>query len=39
VKEIVTHNSKKFVKPKGFKSEDFTRGHGDVLKESGVIRK
>jgi len=28
----------KFVKPKGLKSDDFTRGHGDVLKESGIIR-
>ena len=29
----------KFVKPKELKSDDFTRGHGDVLKESKVIRK
>jgi ADP-ribose pyrophosphatase YjhB (NUDIX family) len=27
-----------FVKPKELKSDDFTRGHGDVLKELGVIK-
>jgi len=27
----------KFVNPKELSSEDFTRGHGDVLKESGII--
>lgn len=27
----------KFVNPKELGSEDFTRGHGDVLKESGII--
>lgn len=29
----------RFVKPKELTSEDFTRGHGDVLKELGVIKK
>jgi len=29
----------RFVKPKELSSEDFTRGHGDVLKESKIIRK
>ena len=29
----------KFVKPKELSSDDFTRGHGDVLKESKIIRK
>ena len=28
----------KFVKPTDLKSDDFTRGHGDVLKEAGVIK-
>jgi ADP-ribose pyrophosphatase YjhB (NUDIX family) len=27
-----------FIKPKELKSDDFTRGHGDVLKELGMIR-
>jgi ADP-ribose pyrophosphatase YjhB (NUDIX family) len=27
----------RFVNPKELSSEDFTRGHGDVLKESGII--
>jgi ADP-ribose pyrophosphatase YjhB (NUDIX family) len=29
----------KFVKPKGLTSEDFTRGHGDVLKEAKILKK
>jgi len=29
----------RYVKPKELTSEDFTRGHGDVLKELGVIKK
>ena len=29
----------KFVKPKGITSEDFTRGHGDVLKEAKILKK
>jgi len=28
-----------FVRPKDLTSDDFTRGHGDVLKESRLIRK
>jgi len=27
-----------FLKPKGLSAEEFTRGHGDVLKEFGTIR-
>jgi hypothetical protein len=29
----------KFVKPRELASEDFTRGHGDVLREFGLIKK
>jgi ADP-ribose pyrophosphatase YjhB (NUDIX family) len=29
----------KFVKPKDVTSDDFTRGHGDVLREAKIIRK
>jgi len=29
----------RFVKPKELKRDGFTRGHGDVLKEAGIIRK
>ena len=28
----------RFVKPRELKSDDFTRGHGDVLKELGIIK-
>jgi len=28
-----------FVRLKGLRSDDFTRGHGDVLREAGVMRK
>jgi ADP-ribose pyrophosphatase YjhB (NUDIX family) len=28
----------KYVKPEGLTSEDFTRGHGDVLKEYGLLK-
>lgn len=29
----------RFLKPRELKSDDFTRGHGDVLKELGVIKR
>jgi len=29
----------KFVKPNVLASDDFTRGHGDVLKELGIIKR
>jgi hypothetical protein len=28
----------KFLQPQGLKADDFTRGHGDVLLERGIIK-
>ena len=39
VKQPEWFSELKFVKPKELSSDDFTRGHGDVLKESKIVRR